>query len=256
MPRVARNRSSARARVHSAGVRQALARGAQQGLPAAPQQLQSQAGQAPTVQGATDPYDFSADPILQRVQALGARRTAEAEAAALAARRQLAIDTGDVSLAPDEETRQQALNNPFSVRAQFEKKAHDQPLQLAGQLSQQNLGYSSAGATQQSNLATSLLGEQASNQATERQALSGIEEALRQAREGAQNDITAAQEDAAARLQQRLGDTPVGYQGVQDATPIHGAEGIAAEIGRRFRNQGQGRTRVRHVPAHLPGHRP
>ena len=251
MARVHPNRATAAARTHSAGLRHAAIQATQQG--AAPQ-LPSAAGQGIQVQGAVDPYDFSADPILQRVQALGERRSAEAEAQALAARRELAISSGDESLAPDEETRLAAHNNPFSTAALFARKAAEEPKALVAGLSKQNLGYGSEGAKQQSNLATALLGEQASNQAATRGHLSDINAALLSAQQGVQNDITDAQGAAADRLQTRIGDTPVGYQGPGSATPIHGVGGIASGLGAILR--GRPRVRAGHAAPHLPHHQP
>lgn len=154
-------------------------------------------------------YDFSADPILQTIQGQSQQRQAEAEASALAARKQLAIDFGDPSLAPDEATRQAALANPFSRRALFEKQAAEQPKQLTQQLSQQNLGYSSAGAKQQSDLATQLLGEQAAMQGEARGRLSDIDQQRRGTLSGIQDALVQAQQDAAGRLRDRLGDLSV-----------------------------------------------
>lgn len=215
------------------------------------------AGGAPGGQPAVDPYNFDADPVYQRVIAANQRRVQEAQANSLAARKQLAIDSGDESLAPDEATRQAARNNPFSLAAQFAKHAREQPRALTEQDNANNLFYSSAAGQHQSELAQQLLAEQAGNQAQTRGRLSDIESALRGEQQGAESDLLDAQQAAADRRQQQLGDLPVGQ-----TQPAHGGgapgaqqQAVTHSAFARARRQMAQRARAPRPRAHLPGRR-
>lgn len=162
-----------------------------------------------------DPYNFESDPALQRIIALGQRRTAEAEARALARRKQLAIEFGDESLADDEATKLAARNNPFSRRAQFEKAAREEPKALTENLNQGNLFYSSEFGKRQSDLAQNLLARQQAMQMEARGGVSDIDDELRGVREGVEETIFGAREDAADRMRERLGDLPMRRPGFQ-----------------------------------------
>jgi hypothetical protein len=200
------------------------------------------AAPAPAPQPAVDPYDFSMDPALQRIQALGQRTIAEAEADALRQRRQLALDYGDEQAARElglsEADIAAAKANPFSVRAKQAKEAIERPRELSGNLSKANLGYSSAGAGQQADLARSLL-ENQSNAARAFQAGAGsISQGLLGARRGVEEGNWQAVQDAATRRQEQMGErsygsaSGVGLGGAGGSTQqaqqvVHGATGHA-----------------------------
>lgn len=81
--------------------------GAQQPAPAAP-------AAAAATQGS--PYDYSSDPVLQAIRAGGIKQRADAEAAALSGRKQLAIQLGDATgIVDDAGTAQAAKGNSFST---------------------------------------------------------------------------------------------------------------------------------------------
>lgn len=196
-----------------------------------------------------DPYDFSSDPALLRIQALGQRTIAEAEADALRQRRQLALDYGDAQAARElglsEADIAAAGANPFSVRAKQAKAAVERPKELSANLSKANLGYSSAGATQQTDLATGLLEDQ-SNAARDFQGASGgIAQHLLEARRGVEEGNWQAQQDAATRRQEQMGD--------RSYAPAGGGEAEAPPIGQALARHG-----VRRAPSHRQrsgGHR-
>jgi hypothetical protein len=164
---------------------------------------------------AVNPYDYSADPAYQRIRALGQRDVGDAEAQALAARKQLAIDQGDPSLAPDEQTAAAARANPFSIMAGLAKHRAEDPRALIEADNSQNLFYSSTAAKHQSDLVRSLLESETNARAQGRSAASQIGAGLLRARQGAADQLGQAQEEAAGRLRERLGDLPVGAQQVQ-----------------------------------------
>src|SRR3977135_3655286 len=73
----------------------------------------------PPAQPGVNPYDYTTDPGYQRSIGIASRNVGDAEAQALAARKQLAIDQGDPSLAPDAQTAAAASANPFSLMAKL-----------------------------------------------------------------------------------------------------------------------------------------
>lgn len=96
----------------------------------APTQTQppKQTAQAPA---AAPAYDYDADPVLQRIQGLTGQDREFAQAGALDAKKKLAIDYGDDSLARqlgDENTALAAANNPIGVRQQL-RKGYDENVQ-------------------------------------------------------------------------------------------------------------------------------
>lgn len=170
-----------------------------------------------------DPYDFSADPVLQRIMAMGERRRAEAQASALAARNTEEADWRD-------------------VQARLGREQVERPKALTENLNKGNLFYSSEFGTQQGNLARSLLEDAASAQRTHLGRLSDIESGQRGIEEGVEEDIASARESAAERMRERLGDLPLGGNG-QGIRPARGAPAtsrIAGMLGQHF---GQGAAR-------------
>ena len=150
-------------------------------------------GQPPVQPPAVDPYDPSADPTLQRIRAFGAQQLAMAQAAAINARTQENADYGDVQAG--------------DTRAQ-----HDQPIALSAQQSRENLGYSSAGAVQQSDLSRALVATAAQHSREHQGRLQGIQDALTGVQQDVASNDIQAQQDAADRLREQLGNLPVGQQ--------------------------------------------
>jgi hypothetical protein len=202
---------------------------------------------------AVDPYDFSMDPALQRIQALGQRTIAEAEADALRQRRQLALDYGDEQAARElglsEADIAAAKANPFSVRAKQAREAVERPRDLSANLSKANLGYSSAGVGQQMDLSRALLEDQSNAARAFQGATGGISQHLLEARRGVEEGNWQAQQEAAARRQEQMGDrsyAPAGggvvgqaqqtvQRGVGQALVRHGSQRRATHRQRRDR---------------------
>lgn len=179
-------------------------------------------------QNAVDPYDYSADPILQQIRALGVQRMADAQAAAIRERATAEADWADTQAS---DTRDQTR----------------MPRALIDSLSSHNLGYSSAGNTQQTDLARSLTEGAAAHQRAYQEQLSGIQGHLTDTERDVAAGNVSAEQDAAQRLQDRIGDTPVGYQGPGDAQQVAGP--LAREVARRARGTLQHhRRRGRHQP--------
>lgn len=104
----------------------------------------SSPAQAPTVQQA---YDASTDPILQQIRALTGKGRAAAESGAAAARKQLAIQYGDDTLARlfgDDNTATAARNNPFSVAAELARAYKRNDEDIVENYNKRNLFYSGA----------------------------------------------------------------------------------------------------------------
>jgi hypothetical protein len=181
--------------------------------PGAYQQQQQQAPTAPgapgTDFGLADPYDFSGDPMLQRIRALGQARLQDAEAAAINLRRQAELDYGD-------------------VQARLGRERVERPRALTNALNQQNLFYSGEFGRQQSNLARSLLENEAGEQRRYQERLGGIESGLLEARRGYEQSGLEAEEEAAERLRERLGD--LSFQQQQGAAPA-----ARGQLGRALR---------------------
>lgn len=98
----------------------------------------------PTAQPqAQSSYDYSADPVLQSVRAAGARSRSDAEAAALAARKRLAILFGDASgIVDDAGTADAARGNTFSTLAEINRGYQRGAANLDDALNKRNLFYS------------------------------------------------------------------------------------------------------------------
>lgn len=162
-------------------------------IPASWRQQPAAGGVAQAPEELADPFDFSTDPILQRIQALGNRRRAEAQAAAGAARRQAEADWTD-------------------VQARLGREQVERPKALTENLNKGNLFYSSEFGKQQSDLARSLVEEAGAAQSAHQRRLGDIEAGLRDEEEDIESDLIGAQESAADRLRERLGDLPLGGQ--------------------------------------------
>jgi hypothetical protein len=201
-----------------------------------------------------NPYDYSADAGYQRVRAIGQRDVGDAEAQALAARKQLAIDQGDPSLAPDAQTAAAASANPFSIMAGLAKHRAEDPRALTEADNSQNLFYSGAAAKHQSDLVRSLLESETNARAQGRSAASQIDSGLLQARQGAADQTAQAQEEAAGRLRDRLGDLPVGPQHAPSAGRTGSAPFAQSHIARAVHQHVLRPRRPRQAPARLPGH--
>ena len=186
-----------------------------------------------------DPYSYESDPVLQRTRALGERTIAEAEADALRQRRQLALDYGDEQAARElglsEADIAAAKANPFSARAKQAKAAHDQPVALDENLNKGNLFYSSARGTQQQNLSMALLEDQAGAARSFNEGAGGIAQGLLGTRRGVEEGNWAAEQDAAGRRQQQIGDLPYGGNARRRTHPLGGNIGNA--IARRVRQR-------------------
>jgi hypothetical protein len=141
-------------------------------------------------QPVVDPYDFSADPMLQRIRASLQARLQDAEAAAIRLRSEAELDYGDI---------QQKLG-----RERIEK-----PRALSNALNEQNLFYSGAFGKQQTDLARSLLETEAGAHRTHTGRLGEIETGLLGARRSHEEGSAEAEEEAAERLRERLGDLPM-----------------------------------------------
>jgi len=180
-----------------------------------------------------NPYDFSVDPILQRIKAFGEQSVRDAEAEALRYRKQLAIDYGDADLARslglDDATIAAAGSNALSTRAKLGRERVARPKALDEQLNDRdNLFYSGARIKQQGDLSTALLDQENTARGAVQGRFSDIESALTSARSAAAERNIGGEEDAADRLRERLGDRPYG-----PAAP--GALGPASRAAGRIR---------------------
>jgi len=151
-------------------------------------------------QPGVNPFDFSTDPILQRIAALQTMRRQDAQAEATRLRSELDIEFG-FGAAGD--------TNPFSVRAKLAEQEQKAPGKLDESLNPSNLFYSSTRDTRQADLSKSLLEARASAEGAYRKRGSDIEGGLRSALLNADEEDARAREDAAERLRERLGDLPV-----------------------------------------------
>lgn len=94
-------------------------------------------------------YDFSADPALQRIVAVDAAARSNAEAAAMTAEKQLAIQLGDATgIIKDGTTAKEAANNPYSTLASLGKAYKQTEWNTDQSANQNNLFYSGARAKQ------------------------------------------------------------------------------------------------------------
>lgn len=170
---------------------QALAQGQGQG---------GQSAQPPQ----TDPsmFDYSADPILQRIRALAQQHIAAAEAAATAARSQQLIRYGfapELAGLYDSGTRGAAAANPNSTLAVLQRSHEARSRNITNADNARNLFYSSTYGQHLGQEGQQYLGEQQSAADRLQQALGGISEGLAGARSTEQDRIAQAEEDAYQR---------------------------------------------------------
>lgn len=185
-------------------------------LPGSWRQMPGQPGQGPPALGAppeVDPYDYSGDPVLQRIKAFGAQRLADAQAAAIRARGVAESDYGD-------------------VRARLGREQIDRPRALTESLNKGNLFYSSEYGKQQTDLSRNLAENAAAEQRRHQERLAGIDEGVLDVERGIQGESMSAEEAAAERLRERLGDLPVGRQGPR---PVPGAGQVRPALASRLR---------------------
>jgi hypothetical protein len=177
------------------------------------------ASQAPSISGGGGgggagplvSVDFSNDPILARIRAVGQESIAQAEAEARAARTKLVIGYGDPGLAGKLKlsgaVAGQAGANPFSTLGELKRGYErrnvfdvDRPLS-----DQANLFYSTERGRQRALSGESYLRDQAQAQAAVQEQLAQISNQLTQARMAAQAQRIQAEQDAYQRaLQQAL----------------------------------------------------
>ena len=135
---------------------------------------------------------YNYDPILQRIQALGAEALANAKTDAAQLRKQAVIGTGDVNIARqlgfDENTINAAGQNPESEAAMAERDYQDQLKQLEEAMNAQNLGYSGEYASNLSRLAQSYASFQGSIGERLRGLLSGVDQGLLSSQEAARQE--------------------------------------------------------------------
>lgn len=230
-------RPRARARPRGGPAARALAHAVHHAPGFQPPAMQQPPAAEQVQQPPVDPYDPSADPTLQRIKAFGANRLAQAQAAAISSRQQAEADYADTQAA---DTRSQ----------------HDEPIALSAGQSKANLGYSSTGAQQQSDLSRALVATANQHQRDQQDRLNAIQGTLQGVQEDVAGQDIQAQQDAADRLRERLGDLSVG--GAQGgAGNVRGARartGPAAQAAAALAR----RQRGRHAPIpHLPaGRRP
>lgn len=114
---------------------------------AAPAATQRPATTQPAQQPIQQPqftYDYSSDPVLQQIQALGTQGRADVESGTLAAKKRVAVDYGDSDLARtlgEDATAQAAAGNPNSVFGQLRKGYDTGVHNLDEQLNNENLFY-------------------------------------------------------------------------------------------------------------------
>lgn len=175
-----------------------------------------------------DPYDYSADPLLQRMRAFGAQRLAEAQAAAIRARQVAESDYGN-------------------VQARLGRERVERPKALTESLNKGNLFYSSEFGKQQTDLSRVLAESAAEEQRRHQERLTGIEQGVLDVGREVEGENMSAEEAAAARLQERLGD-----QQFQQPQP----RPVAGPVARALRGRTQGFRPGRPAPRPRPRPRP
>lgn len=187
--------------------------------PAAPPVSAAKPAQAAAAPPATL-YDYNTDPILQQVQAQTVQQTADAEAGALAARKQLAIQYGDPSIVGDDAaTAQAAAQNPYSVYGMLAAQQPKDQLALDESLNKGNLFYSGARINQQHDLLDQYGATRAQKASEEQSALQGIDSNRLAAILAANNSLNGARGDAYNRLLQQILANPVAYDTGAGAAP-------------------------------------
>jgi hypothetical protein len=129
--------------------------------------------------GAFDPYGVGGDPILAKIQAGNVKARQDAEAAATAARKALAIQFGDASgFTDDANTAEAARNNPFSTLANLLRGYNETSHQHGEDLNQANLWYSGTHGKVLADDATAYQGQQYDARQAALGQLSGINSGL------------------------------------------------------------------------------
>ena len=169
------------------------------------QQQQAAAPQAPAAAPASA-YDYSSDPILQAIRAGGIRSRANAEAAALAGRKQLAIQFGDATgIVDDTNTAKAAKDNPFSSLAEIMRGYGRSVTSTDEALNKDNLFYSGHRGVELSRLLEDRQRQEYGARGAAQQQLTGITSELARALEDATLRDAQAESDAKDRaLQQAL----------------------------------------------------
>lgn len=175
-------------------------------------QMAAQAGQQLGAPPEVDPYDYTTDPVLQRIKAFGAQRLADAQAAAIRARQVAQSDYGD-------------------VQARLGREQIERPRALTESLNKSNLFYSTEYGKQQTGLARTLAENAADEQRRHQERLAGIDQGVLDVERGVQGESMSAEEAAAERLRERLGDLPVGRQ---ERRPMPGAGQVRPALAARL----------------------
>jgi len=151
----------------------------------------SQFGQAGAAQAAPQAaplaVDLSQDPILQQIRAIGQQHTQGAQGDELSGRKQALIaygyDPSLDSLYPDENTREAAKQNPFSVLAIQKHDYGQRTTALEENLNKGNLFYSGARGTQLGENSRAYQQQQAGSYGVLNDTLGGLQRALLAARQ-------------------------------------------------------------------------
>lgn len=200
----------------------------------------------PAAQASADPYtfDYDQDPVLQRIQSLGVRGRAGAQAEATEAKKQLAIDYGDADLARqlgDENTATAAANNPLGVRQQLKHK-YDENVTDFEQDLPSSLFYSGYRGKELGNLATGYQEGLAGAGRQQQGLLSGIDRGLVEALMGYDRDDADAEGEAAQRaIDAGLGGAP------SEEADFNQGVGISDLLGEDI-DPATGRPRLRRNP--------
>jgi hypothetical protein len=172
-----------------------------------------QNGSPTTPQAAPLAVDLSQDPILQQIRAIGAQHTTGAQGDELAGRKQALIaygyDPSLDSLYPDENTREAAKQNPFSVLATQKHDYAQRTTALEENLNKGNLFYSGYRGTQLGENARNYQQQQATSSGALNDTLSALQHALLSARqEEADRNASALAEAYGRYVPPDTGGTP------------------------------------------------
>lgn len=155
-----------------------------------------------------DPYDFTADPILRKIEALSQQARQNATANALAARKQLAIAYGDTAGILegdqfDQATADAAKNNPFSILAELQRGYQANTHNIDESENAANLFYSGDRVHKLGLAAEDLQRQRAQAASALQGKLGDIQSSLAAALMGADQQDISGLADAASRAQQR-----------------------------------------------------
>lgn len=161
--------------------------------------------------------DYSGDPILQKIKALGQKNVGDAVQAANAGIKDSLIGFGDPNLARaahfftpdagttttgDESTAQAAAQNPLSTLAQLAAKHLQSNAAIDNATNKANLYYGSEHANELAQEGQNYLGSQAQAQSAEQQMLGQIAAALKGVRDSADQQQLSGEQDAYTRALQ------------------------------------------------------